>query len=143
MHVALQIALKAIQREPKFQVEENKKPLTSSSSKKRKHEKGGDLCMMPELRQTADSSKGTKAGDGVATTVSQAHDDKFKDVCIEDIIILEICAGSARLTKAARGQGFRRLVPDKWGNILQSGVQYISSIPDLHFQYIMVLTASQ
>ena len=90
----------------------DKKPLTSSSSKKRKHDTGGDLRTMPELRQTVDSSKGTKAGDGVATTVSQAHDDKFKDVCIEDIIILEICAGSARLTKAARGQGFRGLAID-------------------------------
>ena len=90
----------------------DKEPSTSSSSKKRKHETGGDLVMSTELRQTVDSSKETGTDGGVTETVSQSHDDKFRNVCIEDIIILEICAGSARLTKAARGQGFRGVAID-------------------------------
>ena len=90
----------------------DKEPSTSSSSKKRKHETGGVLIDDTELRQTVNSSKETVADGGVTKTVSHGHDDRFKDVCIEDIIILEICAGSARLTKAARGQGFRGVAID-------------------------------
>ena len=81
-----------------------KEPSTLAASKKRKHETGGELVMDTGLSQTVQSSKETKTDGEGSVTVSQSHEDKFRNVCIEDIIILEICAGSARLTKAVRGK---------------------------------------
>ena len=43
------------------------------------------------------------------STGSQA---KFHNISVEDIIIIEICAGSARLTKAARAMGFKGVAVD-------------------------------
>lgn len=42
--------------------------------------------------------------------------DKFRNSAINDLFILEICAGSARLTKAARNQGFKGLAFDHSDN---------------------------
>ena len=37
---------------------------------------------------------------------------RFNGVNIEDLVVLEICAGSARLTKAARAKGFKGIAVD-------------------------------
>ena len=37
---------------------------------------------------------------------------RFSGVNIEDLVVLEICAGSARLTKAARAKGFKGIAVD-------------------------------
>ena len=37
---------------------------------------------------------------------------RFNHVNIEDLVVLEICAGSARLTKAARAKGFKGIAAD-------------------------------
>lgn len=37
---------------------------------------------------------------------------RFSGVKIEDILVLEVCAGSARLTKAARAKGFKGVARD-------------------------------
>ena len=63
---------------------------------------------------------------------------RFKGVNIEDLVVLEICAGSARLTKAARAKGFKGIAVDHsserscgvglWGwqtHKLESLLQYI------------------
>ena len=47
--------------------------------------------------------------DFAESTGSQA---KFHNISVEDIIIIEVCAGSARLTKAARAMGFKGVAVD-------------------------------
>ena len=37
---------------------------------------------------------------------------RFNGVSIEDLVVLEICAGSERLTKAARAKGFKGIAVD-------------------------------
>ena len=37
---------------------------------------------------------------------------RFNGVNIEDLVVLVICAGSARLTKAARAKGFKGIAVD-------------------------------
>ncbi len=51
-------------------------------------------------------SKKRRLGDTVSQS-SSSSEGKFHGTNVEDIIILEICAGSARLTKTARAFGFK------------------------------------
>ena len=46
------------------------------------------------------------------TCLLQGQEKKFHNVSLKDIIILEVCAGSARLTKTARGMGFKGVAID-------------------------------
>ena len=63
-----------------------------------------------ESSTSCPSKKRKKMEDGFAeSTGSQA---KFHNISVEDIIIIEICAGSARLTKAARAMGFKGVAVD-------------------------------
>ncbi len=84
----------------------------SSSSKKRKQksvETSGIASTDKNLQCGPLKESGT-VGD-FAKTVSHLGG-KFKGVSIEDVIILEICAGSARLTKAARSMGLKGVAID-------------------------------
>ena len=79
----------------------------------------------PSGRASNDSSLASQGqAKGVAHTVSQQHctgrvsssgqavSQKFNNIDINSWFVLEICAGSARLTKAARDQGFKGLAFD-------------------------------
>ena len=67
------------------------------------------------LKQQASSprnpSKKRPLGEDTSANVSSAKG-KFHKMNIEDIIIVEICAGSARLTKTARSMGFKGVAVD-------------------------------
>ena len=43
----------------------------------------------------------------------QEHHHKFAGVAIDELLVIEICAGSARLTKTCRKLGIRGLAIDK------------------------------
>ena len=60
--------------------------------------------------QTADSSSGSKRM-GLHEFTTQ-HGSKFQSKLVDDIVFVEICAGSARLTKAARDAGFKGIAVD-------------------------------
>ena len=45
---------------------------------------------------------------------------RFNGVSIEDLVVLEICAGSARLTKAARAKGFKGIAVDHSSELVVS-----------------------
>ena len=62
-----------------------------------------------EFSTTCPSKKRKKMEDGFAE--SKGSQAKFHN-SVEDIIIIEVCAGSARLTKAARAMGFKGVAVD-------------------------------
>ena len=66
----------------------------------------------PEVENEQPSKKKSRLND-----VSSCHEDRpeegrYNGVNIEDLVVLEICAGSARLTKAARAKGFKGIAVD-------------------------------
>ena len=63
-----------------------------------------------EFSTTCPSKKRKKMEDGFAE--SKGSQAKFHNISVEDIIIIEVCAGSARLTKAARAMGFKGVAVD-------------------------------
>ena len=67
----------------------------------RQHEESSIVCPSMKRKKLED--------DFAESTGSQA---KFHNVSVEDIIIIEVCAGSARLTKAARAMGFKGVAVD-------------------------------
>ena len=64
--------------------------------------------------QQSSSSKPFKKRklDGNEKHQTSATEGKFHNMNVEDIIILEVCAGSARLTKIARAAGFKGVAID-------------------------------
>ena len=61
---------------------------------------------------TPDRSPSKRRRTSGTVAESSQGDSKFHNVNVEDIIIIEICAGSARLTKAARTMGFKGVAVD-------------------------------
>ena len=95
-------------------IDDRQSPLEkASSSKKRKQ----DSCGMGEPSQNSkqacrEPSKEAGSQGDHPTCLLQGQEKKFHNVSLEDIIILEVCAGSARLTKTARGMGFKGVAID-------------------------------
>ena len=58
------------------------------------------------------TSKSTTVRAVGGESVDSKTGSKFHNVSVQDIIIIEICAGSARLTRAARTAGFRGMAVD-------------------------------
>ena len=79
---------------------------SSATSKKRKQVENAcgassnSTSTSPTLKAQRDERVGSRTGS------------KFHNMSVQDIIIIEICAGSARLTRAARTAGFRDLAID-------------------------------
>ena len=61
---------------------------------------------------TPDRSPSKRRRTSGTVAESSQDDSKFHNVSVEDIIVIEICAGSARLTKAARTMGFKGVAVD-------------------------------
>ena len=61
---------------------------------------------------TPDRSPSKRRRTSGTVAESSQDDPKFHNVNVEDIIIIELCAGSARLTKAARTMGFKGVAVD-------------------------------
>ena len=61
---------------------------------------------------TPDRSPSKRRRTSGTVAESSQDDSKFHNVNVEDIVIIEICAGSARLTKAARTMGFKGVAVD-------------------------------
>lgn len=67
----------------------------------------GNVCA-----ETPDRSPSKRRRTSGTVAESSQDDSKFHNVNVEDIVIIEICAGSARLTKAARTMGFKGVAVD-------------------------------
>ncbi len=73
--------------------------------------KQGDGLSTQRPSSPRNPSKKRQLDNGDSTNVSFSEG-KFHNTNIEDIIIVEICAGSARLTKTACAMGFKGVAVD-------------------------------
>ena len=89
---------------------------SDSNNEARPSKKGGaksghvQNCVKPAPQPSMDTSTSSKSMGSHEFT--EQHGSKFQGKLVNDIIFVEICAGSARLTRAARDAGFKGIAVD-------------------------------